>query len=491
MSTPPVSRVPNEVLSEIFGLVKAEAPSYSPPPFLLGSVCSHWRNVVQNTPRLWTKIYITGSRRLPAHVGSGRNYPAILHEYFSHIGSLGLDVIIPRPDNRQNSGVAPWKPYSPHIAHQVMSILLDDHHHQIRSFRAGSLNRVSYEALASHASLPGRSFAMLEAVDIHFPGFGTNITDTNPHAFDPDNIILSSPTNLFPNAPHLRIFNVSTFKHYRHIPVTMPWDQLQVVDLRGTGPEQAIAMLSICPNITDFTFAYQDYGRQPFDMTHMVRHSRVQRFCWRLGTRDVHRIDKDTHLFTHVDLPGVQELAWGSWIPSDDECNWRPFFRRMTNVRKLICEYPGTHNVSRIWPLFNNVRELRLYENDFPEYSPVHRLYDLTVKAGHEALFPQLTTLHIELKRGTPYIVICLARLVHSRRNYRVHWINPDDETENVELLPNVPLSDHWTIHARLEEFSVKFTMHHPENVDFEPLQDLMVGTRAYHEYSKELWLKW
>ncbi|THV00301.1 hypothetical protein K435DRAFT_837389 [Dendrothele bispora CBS 962.96] len=115
---PPIKQVPPEILIEVFmgyidlhetyevcteekdddeddktRLTRASDPVPAkdfyqdlPYPLLLSQVCAQWRSVVQNAPRLWTRIYF--------RVCHGKFLPdkQLVHEWFQRSGSLPIDI---------------------------------------------------------------------------------------------------------------------------------------------------------------------------------------------------------------------------------------------------------------------------------------------------------------------------------------------------------------------------------------------------------------
>ncbi|CAK5266525.1 unnamed protein product [Mycena citricolor] len=65
-SLPPVVRMPDDVIREIFLACMPEdrncAMRASEAPLLLGRVCSAWRSIAYSTPRLWSKLHVDAPR---------------------------------------------------------------------------------------------------------------------------------------------------------------------------------------------------------------------------------------------------------------------------------------------------------------------------------------------------------------------------------------------------------------------------------------------
>ncbi|KIK69212.1 hypothetical protein GYMLUDRAFT_35280 [Collybiopsis luxurians FD-317 M1] len=78
----PVLNLPPELLSEIFQLVGNALP-----PFVLSSVCSHWRAIVIETPSLWRKILLPdlSINQLQIHLQRSRSYPLSIHIYTPYV----------------------------------------------------------------------------------------------------------------------------------------------------------------------------------------------------------------------------------------------------------------------------------------------------------------------------------------------------------------------------------------------------------------------
>ncbi|KAF8882555.1 hypothetical protein BD779DRAFT_919240 [Infundibulicybe gibba] len=119
----PMRSFPPELLAEVFAALVTMAKIYwdlrSQPPLMLMGVCSRWRKIVLDTPRLWIKIFglpsmpvdpwIIRSKELPLYVELNSSFPSILealvpHSYrWEHVGfslEAGLPSVLARVKTR-------------------------------------------------------------------------------------------------------------------------------------------------------------------------------------------------------------------------------------------------------------------------------------------------------------------------------------------------------------------------------------------------------
>ena len=81
----PISRLPPEILIEIFSLV---CQTSSTTPIFLGSICADWRSLAWNTPLLWCRITLEVSDALP------KSRPHLLSEWLLRFFGLGSGGVL-------------------------------------------------------------------------------------------------------------------------------------------------------------------------------------------------------------------------------------------------------------------------------------------------------------------------------------------------------------------------------------------------------------
>ncbi|RXW18267.1 hypothetical protein EST38_g7578 [Candolleomyces aberdarensis] len=79
----PISRLPPEILIEIFSLV---CQTSSTTPIFLGSICADWRTLAWSTPLLWCRITLEVSDALP------KSRPDLLSEWLLRSNNLPLHI---------------------------------------------------------------------------------------------------------------------------------------------------------------------------------------------------------------------------------------------------------------------------------------------------------------------------------------------------------------------------------------------------------------
>ncbi|KAF8883105.1 hypothetical protein BD779DRAFT_1540661 [Infundibulicybe gibba] len=112
----PLRYFPPELLVEIFGhavtMVHARLFMEHPPPLMLMEVCTRWRRIVLDTPRLWTRIlanhpmidsWITRSRELPLRIEL---------DLSSAASAYALETLIPHSHRWQHIDICLYEPNS-------------------------------------------------------------------------------------------------------------------------------------------------------------------------------------------------------------------------------------------------------------------------------------------------------------------------------------------------------------------------------------------
>ncbi|KAI0755091.1 hypothetical protein C8Q80DRAFT_1216842 [Daedaleopsis nitida] len=94
--SPPVSRLPPELLIDIFDHCSDE-PSDQPTPVVLGQVCRYWRDVTSLSPRIWQHIYLYESNGTSISHDQAQRWVSMSHPlpYDVRIEAAIPDMILP------------------------------------------------------------------------------------------------------------------------------------------------------------------------------------------------------------------------------------------------------------------------------------------------------------------------------------------------------------------------------------------------------------
>lgn len=209
----PIRKVPAELLVETFSLVAYGGELISPPSsyrkdvLRMSQVCTFWRQLVHNTPRLWTAFCdIRGGRKKKF----SEQYLALMQTWITRSAPFPIPIHI--------SCDAPG-------VERVLKSLFPS------ANRWKSLH-LDCNRLSSLATLPPGSLEMLEKV--HLEGKGR----------------IHPPVEAFLTAPLLRRVHLSVDETL-HIP--MPWSQLTSLDLHVTSFNICREILIECTNIVEAT----------------------------------------------------------------------------------------------------------------------------------------------------------------------------------------------------------------------------------------------
>ncbi|KAK0477783.1 hypothetical protein IW261DRAFT_1484075 [Armillaria novae-zelandiae] len=128
--TSAINLLPDELLLGIFalGTIDTDGANFS---FLVAAVCQYWRSLAINDARLWTSLTITPSREVPSLSSDGQRDPRAIfpREALTLERSANKDI---------DFDILPCWPSSKSFtdAHfTVLSALLAEHAHRIRSFK--------------------------------------------------------------------------------------------------------------------------------------------------------------------------------------------------------------------------------------------------------------------------------------------------------------------------------------------------------------------
>ncbi|EAU83444.1 hypothetical protein CC1G_04700 [Coprinopsis cinerea okayama7 len=208
----PISRLPSEILLEIFTLYcKAEPDTEAPhpSPLFLGSVCVAWRTLVWSTPLLWRSIHINVS------LAHRTRRADVLLEWLMRARSVPLHIKLTATEEDEDVFSS---------IRSTMAILLR------RSEQWGSIDCIlppqCHDMLAAHR------FPNLKSVTFR-PPKGTIST-------------FSRPPDMFLNTPSLTDVDLSG---YDYSSMVLPWHQLHKFRTQFLRVAECLAILHRSPNL--------------------------------------------------------------------------------------------------------------------------------------------------------------------------------------------------------------------------------------------------
>jgi hypothetical protein len=255
----PIKRVPTEILSEIFRLcissLRIPITQSDTTPWKLSHVCSHWRELVLHTPKLWSNLSIRDIRGFKGAVVDewDNKIRAVLNEVLSHTdGPLSLTIYCAELD-------------------PFMDILLTITH-RLKVF---SLHALEVKHFHFFLSLPPHSFRLLEELEM---------TICTPRVVIPLASIPPSNPQIHETAPfHTahRLKRVYFGQHYDIPPLRfLPLAQLTCLELdtyfpRPSGKYNIYAALQQCTSLISckITITGRSWGdsahRKPIAFPHL------------------------------------------------------------------------------------------------------------------------------------------------------------------------------------------------------------------------------
>lgn len=344
-----------------------------------------------------------------------------------------------------------------------------------------SSSRVSQNSIA--AQLPPEILS-------HIFWYATAASSSSPPAPDPDR-----PYDLLPNSPlsdrstffHLRAtcfswrctihsshtiqISLSVNSVEREIHPDIPWNRVGSLKLNDVRPEYACQLLSLCPNLVEFTFDQKsDLGG---DGNTLVLNSPlqevvldiVQTLRWVASDTSASSAPADDSktrfpplhpdFFKYFRFPATRTLQWNAPLPPEAH-HIRAFFESMSQVETLHLSPSFTkHTIDQYLDVFINITKLVMKTVDHEGDEGWTLLQRLTIKPNHkENLFPQLQTMCLTVS-SSDIDPDGLIVLLYSRRNSPVDWSDPRQLPGRLTLPPYDPTSPHWQRYTRLTMFSV------------------------------------
>ncbi|KAJ7811629.1 hypothetical protein B0H14DRAFT_1469627 [Mycena olivaceomarginata] len=209
----PIRTIPVELLAEIFVLTIRES-SHIQDAFAVSHVCCHWRQIANNTPRLWTMPMKVSFSRRPQ---SDEDYAHGLQSWFARSAPLSVPISL----TGLRSGM--WlSDISPLITAELLHI-----NSRWRCLRFLQRAPGSLVQLLAHGTLDALEELELQQV----------VADVDD--FDPTAVLS------FTAAPRLRKLTIDL-----NCRIPMPWAQLTDISLtNGRSPDHSLDILGQCTSL--------------------------------------------------------------------------------------------------------------------------------------------------------------------------------------------------------------------------------------------------
>ena len=400
----PVRRVPTEIWEEIFAYCGEQTDGLCTPvdpchiridefPWVLGRVCSRWREITMKYPALWTNVRINLKNY---YLCDSRRQLEPMETVIRRSKMIPIDLVIESDPNVAQATVT------------GVARLLFDLRDKIKSLRF---------------VVPFEHFQLME-VEIK-PSALTVLKKLHIVFLPPEyNWSKNYFVNVFATA--LQLKNVMVVSGRQCVPdeLNLPWSQLEVMDQYTARYDQVMQWIRNCPNMHTL-FVYETHEMRT-DFT-ILRHDVLR--CVTLG---------DVLLLEYLELPSLVELTVGYsrriLIPFAEYAATLERFmgRSGSNLEIFImCHVPFVNN--GLVPILKQTPRLKMFriECGYPMTSPGERelirdlISSLSIQKDIPILLPFLKELHICVRyEGTMVALVDdqLCRVLDSRVGQRTHF---------------------------------------------------------------------
>ncbi|KAF5378783.1 hypothetical protein D9615_006936 [Tricholomella constricta] len=418
-ATPPINRIPVELLTHIFffTLRHYDVPGWQPPiserwgpvplsfspshlsdPMDLAKVCRKWRYVALSTPMLWSSMSIWCDNM--------RGHIPLLRTWLERSAACPLTIVLGEPSWSHN--VDDWWPQQNAMATEILALLIS-HAHRWKAIDF----RFTIKIPSILANLPADKLKLLECAKV--------ISHPSPSLFFDDFTLLDKMWGAIYKAPCFSQAKWDVeFLHHRF--QTIPWARLTRVDVTML-TDSLLDILPLCHNLMELHFKF----------------TRVA--CFMYPDDDWSAVETYRHSQTHVVLPQLRKLA----IIMDYSPDF--LFQRLTLPSLLSCSIdlrlpfsssatPSDSSVFRELLERSHCRPRELYFKDFSgednlidilkspwmscliDLSVVSRSTEklaqsLTRTGTTDSILPRLEGLELQRSTASPDT---LAHMIHSRR---------------------------------------------------------------------------
>ncbi|KAF9457322.1 hypothetical protein BDZ94DRAFT_237462 [Collybia nuda] len=302
----PLKHFPNELISQVFEDYNVDLPQ---PPWLLGHICSRWREVALSTPNLWSSITVQLRDTFPRYSNFDKEKVLFTR---SAKGLVSCTLVLSRPTPSIYYFLPLFIKHANHIRHLILD--------SVDAF-------LPLLTLAETVTLYS-----LEELDLNFFPQGSGMIFAITRAGEEPRY---NSINLFKSTPHLRRVTIRTGGYDQWdfpniIPLQLPWGQLThlflspYLDIQYT---LLSTVLQLCKNLSHCRFHIPPDDRFPT-------------------------------LFTPIELQNLEvlEIMHGYRPEIEHASNFLQYLLLPSLKRLILTSHDG---IAALWPL-NDISELIL-----------------------------------------------------------------------------------------------------------------------------------
>ncbi|KAJ6455381.1 hypothetical protein C8R45DRAFT_1082443 [Mycena sanguinolenta] len=370
----PVTKLPVELLAEIFHLTIRDDDRHVWDALGISQVCSYWRQIAHSTPRLWTgpmEVYLRQGRGSDGE----QVYVDGLKTWLQRSAPLSVPITL-------LLGSGYYKNSNNRIPDGILSTA--------PRWRSLRLDVPDTTPLSFVRQLSEGQFDSLEELDLE-PDYFTGFRPTTSISFI---------------VPRLRKLRMNLWSNMLPIDILLPWAQLTVLTLSSDFPNITLDILAQCTSLVQATVT----------TTVPTRHSRS-------GTPARSEFGEGKHFVPFLECmaaPVLQELClnFGGMVAGVrapwSEAHFTAFELRASNITQLelLYSYPASNDLLTAMRHAPSLTHLTLI--CCKECADDTLLDALRYKADGIPLVPHLHNLHLD-RIGEKFTKNCLAGMIASR----------------------------------------------------------------------------
>lgn len=303
----PIRQIPNEILQRIFGFClhakRNPVMHESEAPLLLRRICRHWKNVSEDSPRLWSGMHIVtnNGRRLGQTAAVAQENIDRMETWLGWSKSVPLDISLFNPCDNFTSTV---KSHTPDFLQAIQHFS-----NRLRSI-ALSMPQIEIADAASKFIGGGDVVPLLESFSY------SDLRTDDAHSSE-----LTHAFMFLNGAPNLHRFSISCVGIFP--PLQLPWQQLTEISIishqcrRELGGEMPwLEMLEACTSLEVCSLTYRHGPSAPITSHRQITLPHLGRLC--ICSPWVNPIRHPSHpprsLLDSLTLPNLTELESSSHL---------------------------------------------------------------------------------------------------------------------------------------------------------------------------------
>ncbi|KAF5378857.1 hypothetical protein D9615_006940 [Tricholomella constricta] len=413
-ATPPINRIPVELLTHIFffTLRHYDVPGWQPPiserwgpvplsfspshlsdPMDLAKVCRKWRYVALSTPMLWSSMSIWCDNM--------RGHIPLLRTWLERSAACPLTIVLGEPSWSHN--VDDWWPQQNAMATEILALLIS-HAHRWKAIDFRFAVKIPFIL----ADLPADGLKLLECAKI--------ISHPRPKLFFDDFTLLDKMWGAIYKAPSFSQAKWDVeFLHHRF--QSIPWARLTRVEVTML-TDSLLDILPLCQNLVELDFKFTRvasfiYPDDDWSATETYRHSQTQVVLPQLRRLSIIMDYSPDFLFQRLSLPSLLScsidlrLPFSPSVPPDPSVFTELLERSQCRLHKFsFKDFSGEDNLIDILqsPWMSCLIGLSVISRSTEK---------LAQFLATDSILPRLKELEIERSTASPDT---LAHMIHSRR---------------------------------------------------------------------------